>query len=239
MTDWLGDCDAPDAPATIPDAVLFDLDGTLVDSIGDLTIATDRMLSDLALPAAGEARVRRWVGRGVRELVRDALSRARDQEPSTAELEEALAVFSRHYETVNGLTTRPYAGADELVAGLRARGVALAVVTNKTRPFTLTILRAAGWLDHFAAVVCGDDTPARKPDPTPVQEALSRVGVTAQAALMIGDSDYDVIAARGAGVPVWRVSQGYGPPGLTARADAELATLEDVLDRLVGSSARR
>ncbi len=225
------------APPSPLHAALFDLDGTLVDSLGDLALATDEMLRDLAMPAAGAVRVRGWVGRGIDRLVAEALAWARREHGlgarATTEA-RARERFHHHYALANGVTTRPCAGADALLATLRERGVKLALVTNKSREFTRPLLAQMGWKEYFDCLVCADEAGAKKPDPAPVRLALERLGVTAGEAIMVGDSDYDLLAARGAGVWVARVGGGYGPVAAmgAAVADCEVDCLDTLRRRL-------
>jgi phosphoglycolate phosphatase len=224
----------PHRPPKPPAAVLFDLDGTLVDSLEDLALGTDRMLSELSLPTAGVERVRTWVGRGVEALLRQALAWAVDDEATldAALLARAARAFDHHYRAVNGRSTRPLPGAAPLLDALARAAVPLALVTNKSRRFTLPLLRSLGWEQRFASIVCGDDATHTKPDPAPIRQALIELDVAAADAVMVGDSDYDVIASQAADVFVIRVGQGYGPEVASARADAELATLFVVAEML-------
>lgn len=212
-------------------AVLFDLDGTLVDSLPDLARATDRTLAALQLPVAGQARVRRWVGHGVRHLVNTAVRWAADNagradEPTQLRLvADAWPVFLEEYAAANGERTRPLPGAERLLTGLRSRAVRIGLVTNKARAFTLPLLAQLGWADLFACVVCGDDAAQKKPSGAPLLQALDALEATPAEAVMIGDSDNDVLAAQAAQVPVVRVRGGYGAPP-SATADLEDTDLD-------------
>ncbi|MEM9385284.1 MAG: phosphoglycolate phosphatase [Pseudomonadota bacterium] len=211
-----------------PQAVLFDLDGTLVDSLGDLALATDGTLEALGHAPAGGERVRQWVGRGIDALVGEALTWAGIAASSKEARAHAMAVFARHYEAANGSTTEALPGAHGLLAELDARGTPMGLVTNKARRFTLQLLDALDWMQHFGAIVCGDDTARKKPAPDPVLEALTTLEVDPSHAVMIGDSTYDVRAAQAAGVVAIRLSDGYGPDDREVVADWEGATLETI-----------
>lgn len=224
---------ASDASRPLPGgarAVLFDLDGTLVDSIGDLTLATDRTLHLLSLPSPGEARVRTWVGQGLERLLEQALRwalgpAASDPARWTQTWATAWPQFLAQYARANGETVRPLAGADALLERLTTLGLPLGLVTNKARPFTVPLVERAGWAGAFASIVCGDDAAAKKPAPDSLLQAAREIGAPPERAVMIGDSDNDVLAARAAGMWVARVSGGYGPPGRQATADLEDTSL--------------
>lgn len=222
----------------IPRAVLFDLDGTLVDSLGDLVLATDATLQALGHPPAGTARVRTWVGRGIDALVQEALTWAGHEGSPGSGSEHALAVFAEHYAAANGRTTRALAGADALLHWLDGhRELRVGLVTNKSRRFALELLDGLAWRKYFHAVVCGDDVTEKKPAAQPVRQALAQLEVSAGEAVMVGDSTYDVLAAQAAGVPAIRLAEGYGPPrdGDAPTAEWEGATIGAVLHWLRGA----
>jgi len=196
----------------LPALAMFDLDGTLVDSVPDIARAVDATLAARGYAPAGNDRVRGWVGRGSRNLVREALAHAADAAPGqVAEelLDEALAFYlARYLEDCTGATTL-MPGAAELLASLRAAGVALACVTNKPIAITGRLLGALLPDAGFAAVLGGDSGAGTKPAPGPLFAAMAQTQVPPGAALMIGDSRHDVHAARAAGVRVICVSGGY------------------------------
>lgn len=196
-----------------PALIIFDLDGTLVDSAPDLTLAVDAMLQRLQRPVAGEAKVREWVGNGASVLVRRALADSAD--PATvAQVDEAalalaMAIFGEEYTRVNGSHSRLYAGVPELLDAWAANGAQLAVVTNKPKPFTDPLLTALGIADRFALVVGGDCLSERKPHPMPLLHTVNALGVGVGNTLMVGDSRNDVLAARAAEMPVICRRDGY------------------------------
>ncbi len=193
----------------LPRVALFDLDGTLVDSVPDLAAAVDQTLLDLGRPAAGVERVRLWVGNGARVLMRRALSGQLDApSPDEALLAEALARFMAHYRDNHHLT-RVYPGVHETLDWLRAQGVALALVTNKPARFLPELLAEKGLADYFRWLVGGDSLPQQKPDPAPVRWVLEQAGFSAEQAVFIGDSRNDVRAAHAAGVTCVALSYGY------------------------------
>lgn len=193
----------------LPRLVMFDLDGTLVDSVPDLAAAIDRMLQELGRAPAGVAAVRNWVGNGARVLVRRAL--AGDIEHGSvvdAEAEVALARFLEIYTDCHQLT-RLYPGVHELLEALSTAAVELAVVTNKPERYVGPLLEQVGLGSYFRWIIGGDTLPQQKPDPAALLQVMRLAGVTAQQSLFIGDSRNDVLAARAAGVPCVAVSYGY------------------------------
>ncbi|MCL2161533.1 MAG: phosphoglycolate phosphatase [Betaproteobacteria bacterium] len=215
-------------------AVLFDLDGTLLDTLSDLTEAANLMLAELGRPSLDRARLLGFVGRGVNDLISRCL--ADSGEPSTVEIDTAREIFRHHYVCVNGLTTQPYPGVAELLATLAARRLKMAVVTNKSAVFTLPLLQQFDMAKYFGAVVCGDTLPVRKPDPAMILYACKLLGAKPEESLMIGDSINDSLAARAAGAPVLLVKYGYseGMPVESIDCDGLLSGLHQVPDWLLG-----
>lgn len=212
-------------PGGAPSALLFDLDGTLVDSVPDLAAAVDAMLADLGRPPAGAARVRSWVGDGAAVLVRRALAAAAGPSGAAAPdqdvFAEALPRFLEHYDRVCCNETRLYAGVEQALQGLAGRGLALACVTNKPERFTLRLLRHFGLDELLSVSIGGDSLAARKPDPGPLREAAARLGVPLAGCGMVGDSANDVAAARAAGIPAIAVSYGYAGDAGAAQLGAD------------------
>ena len=214
------------------EAVLFDLDGTLLDTIADLAEGANRMLAELGRPLRTLDEVHSFVGKGIPNLVRRCLTE--NTQATEAEIDAALPVFRRHYAEVNGRATRIYPGVLETLAALREQGRRLAVVTNKAEAFTLPLLERMGIAGHFDAVVSGDTLPVKKPDPAVLFHACRLLGVDAGRAVMIGDSANDALAARGAGMPVLLVTYGYseGMPVDSIDCDGLLSNAREALDRL-------
>ena len=209
------------------DAVLFDLDGTLVDSRADIAFSVNHMLAARGRPTLDLRTVERYVGDGVRQLL--ARSAGPMDEPTTA---RALEIFLPHYLEHCADTTRPYPGVLETLK--RLGGKALAVVTNKPEAHTWKTLRAAGMENLFQAVLGGDSLPTRKPDPEPLWEALDRMKSARDRAVMVGDSLVDIRAARAARVPVVAVTYGFRPAEeLSAAApDALIQSFKDLTEVL-------
>jgi phosphoglycolate phosphatase len=214
----------------MPRAVLFDLDGTLVDSVPDIARAADATLAALGRAPPGLERVRGWVGDGVERLVHRCLTGDMRADADPELYREALALFLSHYARENGRDTRLYPGAAETLDALAAQGIALGCVTNKPRTFSLALLETLGVAARFGIVVGGDDAARKKPHPEPVLHALRALAVTPAEAVMVGDSDADVSAARAAGVAVVAVSYGYnhGRPVATAAPDAIIDRLDEL-----------
>lgn len=187
-------------------ALLLDLDGTLVDSARDLQEALNAMLAEEGLRPVGLEECKGMIGDGGGKLVERALA-ATGGDP--ARQPACLARFLARYEAEPTRHTRPYPGVVETLERARARGLKLAVVTNKPEAATHLVLEALGLAGLFDAVVGGDTLPRRKPDPDPVLLALDRLGVAPGDALMVGDNHHDVNAARAAGVASVAVTYGY------------------------------
>ena len=200
--------------------VLFDLDGTLVDSALDIAEAVDRMRVELGLPPVGEARVRGWIGDGVRVLLQRALA-----DGGLLDLDVLMPRFVVHYEACLLLHARVYPGVRETLEGLAARGVPMALCTNKPSRFVPPLLDAMGIARHFSAIVGGDSLPERKPSPVPLLHLAARFGQLPAACLMVGDSGADAEAAHAAGMPLVLVRYGY--PGVVAPRGA-IAELDDL-----------
>ncbi|WP_435104973.1 phosphoglycolate phosphatase [Arhodomonas sp. AD133] len=211
-------------------AVLFDLDGTLVDSAPDLATAVDRMLIERGHEPVGEAYVRSWIGNGARRLVARALVGRRDIETEPEDTEAALARFLALYGERLVARTQVYPGTLDALEALAEAGMPLAVVTNKPEALTWPLLDALGLTHRFGAVVGGDTLAVRKPDPAPLAHAAERLGVALGRCVMVGDSMTDLSAARNAGVPIVCVPYGYrdGDAIFDARPDAVVESLAEL-----------
>ena len=193
----------------MPQLVLIDLDGTLVDSVPDRAFCVDGMMAGIGRPPHGETRVRDWVGNGVERLVRRALVGQLDGEPDQADFEQAYPIFVELYRQHNGERSRLYPGVLQGLDDLAATGCALGCVTNKAAQFTEPLLTALGVYDRFGIIISGDSLPQKKPSPMPLLHAAAHFQVEPEDALMLGDSVSDVKAARAAGFRVVCVSYGY------------------------------
>lgn len=225
------------------DLVMFDLDGTLVDTAGEIADSVNDVLAALRLPAVSDGQVRGWIGSGSRELLIRACAHAAGLEPEKVRgsdtLESVLEMYAGFHQRRCGSRSHVYPQVEQTLAALRRRDVALAVVSNRERRFAEAVLRAHGLAHYFDPVVCGDTLPVRKPDPRVIQHCLKLRRVPPQRALFVGDSAIDVATARNAGVRCWAVPYGYGAtPVADARPDrlipdisAALAAVQRTSDR--------
>lgn len=213
-------------------ALLFDLDGTLVDSVPDLALAANRLLAELGHPPLGEAAVAAMVGDGVAKLVERVLA---GRGLGAVAPEPAVRRFVALYTADATTLTRPYPGVLDGLAALAAAGTQLAVCTNKPERATRAVLAGVGLARFFPVVLGGDSLPVRKPDPAPLRAALAQLGVAPEAAAMVGDHRNDVLAAQGAGAAAIFARYGYGGATLgELRPDAEI----DSFSELPGVMAR-
>ena len=192
-----------------PKLVLIDLDGTLIDTVPDLTRCVDEMMAELSLPLRGEDKVRTWVGNGVERLVRRALTDSMDGEPDEALFERAYPIFLKLYHQHNGRFCKLYDGVKEGLNGLANKNLIVACVTNKAATFTEPLLKMLGIYDYFALVVSGDTVERKKPDPMQLLHAAEHFNIKPEECLMVGDSVNDVKAARAASFSIVCVPYGY------------------------------
>lgn len=213
-----------------PELVLIDVDGTLVDSVPDLTFCVDETMQAMGLPQRGEEAVRQWVGNGVERLVERALVNHVDGHPAQEMFDTALPVFLELYAKNTSQRSRLYPGVKEGLEFLAAQGFKLGSVTNKAERFTVPLLKTLGIFDAFEIVISGDTLPKKKPDPMPLIHAAQHFGVTPRQALMVGDSRSDVKAARAAGFQIVCVSYGYnhGEDIRDYAPDAVIDTMADL-----------
>jgi phosphoglycolate phosphatase len=213
-------------------AVAFDLDGTLLDTVHDLAASVNRLLAEHAMAPLAKATVRDLVGKGIANLVGRAVGLSRGAAPEPAELAQLLARYQAIYAEQLGRETKLFPGVIEGLARMRDAGLPLAVVTNKASRFVAPHLEHAGIAHYFATAVGGDDAPAKKPDAAPLRLVAQRLGVATARLLMVGDSGNDALAARAAGCPVVVVPYGYneGQPVASLDADGIVASILEVAD---------
>ena len=213
-------------------AVLFDLDGTLVDSAPDLAGAMNVLLERHGRSTLGLDRVRNMVGQGARVLMERAMEAT--GEPASAEqMDRLFDEFIVYYGEHIADHSVPFPGVREALGQLHDAGCPMGVCTNKTEALSRRLLDALDLSPYFTAVVGGDTLPVRKPDPEHVLETMRRVGGTPSTSFMVGDSRADVAAAKAAGVPVVGVTFGYTPePVGTYGPDVTIDHFDQLADAL-------
>lgn len=213
-------------------AVIFDLDGTLIDTAGEIATALELTFSELGLAKVPRHVVETLIGKGVVSLVERALVFVATTHQHPAPVVER---FEAHYEQTVGTGSELYAGVMPGLQALRARGVPMAVVTNKPRYFTEKLLAGLAIAEYFKTIVAGDDGFRRKPHGDMLLAACERMESKPASTLMLGDSDNDIVAAREAGCLVWCVRYGYneGRTPETLKCDRLVATVEEAV-RLLG-----
>jgi phosphoglycolate phosphatase len=218
------------SPVEKPRVLVFDLDGTLIDSAPDLAQAVNALLADLGKPPLAEAAIRPMIGDGSRLLLSRALT-ASGVEGAADAFERLFHQFMVHYLAFVADKTTVYPDVPETLAALQARGHPLGVCTNKPFAPTERVLEAFGLAGFFGAVIGGDSLPQRKPEPEPLLATIARLG--GGSAAMIGDSANDMLCARAAKVPGILIPSDYGLPA--EEADLKIARFADLpaaLERL-------
>ena len=212
-------------------AAIIDLDGTLVDTLGDFHAALGGMLAELGLPDIAREQVETRIGKGSEYLVQQTLRLHLDDAAVEARFPEAIATYQRHYGRINGRFSDPFPGVPEGLAALRAAGLTLACITNKPTAYARELLEIKRLRDFFVAVNGGDAFARKKPDPMPLVETCRQIGLPPAQVLMIGDSQNDALAARAAGCPVALVTYGYnhGEPVRAVDADGFADRIGDLL----------
>jgi phosphoglycolate phosphatase len=210
-----------------PQAAIIDLDGTLVDTLGDFSAALNRMLRELALPAVDADTVAGFIGKGSEHLIRETLVHV------GAPLSLYAAAYDRYqsaYRELNGRWAEVYPGVEEGLARLRADGVRLACLTNKPSEFARDLLVAKRLDSVFERVFGGDAFERKKPDPLPILRTCEALGTAPARTLVVGDSRNDAAAARAAGCPVVLVTYGYnhGEPVRDVDAEGYVASLAEL-----------
>ena len=192
--------------------LIFDFDGTLIDSVPDLADATNTMLEQLGKPTYSLDTIKEWVGNGSRLLVERALvgkTEVVTGELTEVEADHAEQVFLQAYNTIETSKTVAYPNVDKGLRQLKEAGFTLALVTNKPIRFVPKILESFDWQDLFSEVLGGDSLPVKKPDPTPLLQTCETLNFTIEQAYMIGDSINDMLAGQNAGIDTLALSYGY------------------------------
>ena len=209
-------------------AAIVDLDGTMVDTLGDFEVALNAMLGELSLRAVDRDFIEHTVGKGSEHLIRSTLAHVGGE---AGLYDGAWARYQHHYLRINGDHSAVYPGVMEGLQALRRRGLRLACLTNKPTAFARPLLQKKGLDGYFEQVFGGDAFERKKPDPLPLVKTCEALGVAPAQTLMVGDSSNDARAARAAGCPVVLVSYGYNHGEPVAGADAD--GVIDRLDQLV------
>ncbi|WP_440464487.1 phosphoglycolate phosphatase [Psychrobacter sp. ASPA161_6] len=192
--------------------LIFDFDGTLIDSVPDLADATNAMLTTLGKETYPIDSIRNWVGNGSRMLVERALVgqvEVLEGELTVEEADHAEQVFFEAYNNISGSKTVAYPDVDSGLKKLKDAGYILALVTNKPIRFVPKILQSFGWQDLFAEVLGGDSLPVKKPDPAPLLHVCNALDINPAQAIMIGDSRNDILAGQNANMDTLGLSYGY------------------------------
>jgi len=228
------------------EAVIFDLDGTLVNTLGDFQVALHRTMADLDLQPVSNALIEQTIGKGSEHLIRSLLAHqiARPKVNGSAHDCAALTVdalfdrawqrYQHHYLAINGQFANVYPGVADVLNGLAAKGIPMACVTNKPLAFAQALLKDKALASFFGPVFGGDSFERKKPDPLPLLKTCQALGTAAARTLMVGDSSNDAQAAHAAGCPVVLVTYGYnhGQPVQDTPAAAWLDTLADLPARM-------
>jgi phosphoglycolate phosphatase len=214
-------------------AVIFDLDGTLIDTSADLAASMNYVLQRAGRPPAPLDRVRHLVGHGARAMLERGF-RENGGDP-VADLDPYVALFLEHYLQHIADRSKPFPGAIKALDELQAEGAAIVICTNKREAWARALFDALGLSGRFAAVIGADSVGAAKPDPRPVRAALN--AARRNSGVFVGDSDTDIRAAKAAGMPCIAALFGYGPLDLANEAFALFSTYEDILP-LIRQAAR-
>lgn len=212
------------------DAVMVDLDGTMVNTLGDFAEALNRMLADLQLPTIGPQIIENMVGKGSEHLIRSVLAHV-EAPDIDALYPRAWQRYEHHYLAINGQFADVYPGVAEGLQALQSLGLRMACLTNKPLSFAQPLLAAKGLDGFFDCVFGGDSFPRKKPDPMPLVETCKALGSEPARTLMVGDSSNDAQAAHAAGCPVVLMTYGYnhGQPITAVEARAHLDSLEQLV----------
>ena len=211
-------------------AVVFDLDGTLLNTLSQLAEAANRMLLEINYAPVSQELLASYIGNGISWLVKRALTGEMHATPDAALYDHALPIFEKHYAGLL-LESRVYDGVIEGLEAMKAAGFRLGCITNKLEAYTTPLLAGTGLAKYFDIVLSGDTLPEKKPHPMPLLHAAKFFGVPIEQLLLIGDSLNDTIAARAAECPVFCVPYGYnhGEPVETLDLDAVIANLPAAL----------
>lgn len=217
--------------SALPRLVIFDLDGTLVDTAPDLCAALNHALASVGRPPVDAATVRHLVGHGARALIERGLALSGGGGETV--IEQAMPDFLSYYAAHIADGSRAYEGAEAAMDRLAAAEVTLAVCTNKPINLAVQLITALGWSGRFAAILGGDSLPVRKPDGAHVEATARAAGGDLRDAIFVGDTSVDVAAARNAGIPVIVVGFGFADAAVVdLGADAVIGHFDELVDTL-------
>jgi len=217
------------------DLIVFDLDGTLIETAPEIADAVNDTLSHFEKPPVSQQQVNDWIGHGTRELLIQALAHvdktSADSVRHAQSFQPIEQVFGQFYQQRCGTRSHLYPQVRETLHALRAAGVKLAVMTNKEGRYTQTVLDAHQLAPLFDHVISGDSLPVKKPNPAGIDHCLQLFKVPRERALFVGDSSIDVATARNAGISVWALPYGYnmGEPIEACQPDRVIADFSALL----------
>ena len=229
----------PETDARAYDLILFDLDGTLIETAPEIADAVNDTLLQFGYAPASQQQITDWIGHGTRELLIQALAQATHTSAEavrgSAQFATIEAAFGEHYLRRCGSRSQLYPQVRATLTALRAAGVRLALVTNKEARYTQAVLDAHQLDAAFDRVVCGDTLAVKKPDPAGIESCLQQFGVAPERALFVGDSSIDVATARNAGIAVWVLPYGYnmGQPIAASAPDRVIVDVGALLPNAV------
>jgi phosphoglycolate phosphatase len=214
---------------------MIDLDGTMINTAPEIARAVNSMLADMALPALSRAQIETYIGEGAAMLIKHSLMQQAAIEPDSAMLAKAQQLFSDYYAQIV-TESKPYAGVAAGLQAIKSAGYRLACVTNKPEKFSLPLLAASKLLPYFELVVSGDSLAKKKPDPEQLLYICAQFGLAVNDAVLVGDSQTDITAARSAGCYAFAVPYGYNQQQKIAAdaVDALVNNLQDVLTLIHG-----
>ncbi|MDE2148738.1 MAG: phosphoglycolate phosphatase [Gammaproteobacteria bacterium] len=224
------------------DLIVFDLDGTLIDTAPEIADSVNAVLRQRGLPPADESNIREWIGHGARELMRHAYAAAAELAAQAVDADTMRGLmrdFVCAHELHCGTRSRVYPGTAATLNTLEHQGYKLAVATNKDGRFAEAVLHAHGLRRHFSPIVAGDTLQVRKPDRRVLEHCAAAHGVPLTRVLLVGDSVVDVATGRAAGIPCWVLPHGYngGQPIASANPDRILPHIGALIDLLQPSGA--
>ena len=215
--------------------VIFDLDGTLIETADEIAMAVNRTLKDFNARPASDADVRRWIGHGTGWLMKQAWADSVG-DPEQTDWQGVMDRFIGHYFETAGTQSHLYPRVEETLKTLGERGIHRAIVTNKESRFTERVVEAHGLQHLIDLVISGDTLPTKKPHPGGIQHCMTHFGESAGSTLFVGDSEIDVQTARAAEIPVWAVPYGYnhGRPIAMAEPDRIVDDIGPVVSFFTG-----